>query len=167
MAKKLQPPCAAPKRGIPWELKYIYAKGAWISIFKGLLFAIREEYGAAAAIKLAKRLWEREDRVKNMTNTILNVFNIEGNDAETIAKWFDIWFELFGYEYTTLERSKTIDRRKFTKCAFVTEHKDVSDWDFRFCKIAAETINPKSIFEMPKTMCAGDPYCDFIFRIEK
>ena len=167
MSKNTKTPYPAPKRGLPWELKCKFARGQLTTLFKGVMNEIREKYGAAAALEIAEKAWKREDRVKNMVHTLKDVFKIEGNDIEALGNWWDIYYELAGMEATILERSKTIDRRKLTKCPFVTEHKDVSDWDVRFCKIAAKTINEKAILEMPKTMCAGDPYCDFIFRIEK
>jgi hypothetical protein len=56
MAKKLQTPCVAPKRGLPWELKYKYAMGGYTGIFKAFLYAIREEFGAASALKIYERV---------------------------------------------------------------------------------------------------------------
>ena len=33
------------------------------------------------------------------------------------------------------------------------------DAEIRFDNIVVKTINPKTTFERPKGMCAGDPYC--------
>lgn len=107
------------------------------------------------------------DRIKNLTNFFLTTFKIEGNDCETNAKWWDIWYELMGFESTWLERKKTINRTKITKCPVKTEYKDISDWALTFCDIIAKTINPKATVERPKAMCAGDPHCEYIVRLEE
>lgn len=167
MHTKLETPCAAPKRGLPWELKYNFLMNTYPDFLKGILYANRKKFGGATAVDIYERVCKLGDRTANSVRTILKVFKIEGNDAETWGQWMDVWNELGGWKATIIERSKTIDRRKITKCSFVTEHMDVSEWDVRFCTIAAKTINEKAIFEMPKTMCEGDPYCEFIFRIEK
>ena len=157
----------AEKMEIPWETKYKFAMGGYSGVAKGFLELIREEYGAAAALKMYEKLIKKDDRVKNLTNTILTAFKLEGNDAETIGKWYDIFFELFGLEYTTLERSKTILRNKITKCPFKIEPKDISDWCKIFSNMAVKTINPKATFEGLKAMCAGDPYCEAVVKIEE
>ena len=46
----------AKKVSIPWELKYKFAQGGWTTLLKGFLYEIREEYGAAAALKIYERL---------------------------------------------------------------------------------------------------------------
>ena len=168
MAKKLQPPCASPKRGLPWELKYKYVRGQMTTLFKGFLYAIREEYGADAALKIAEKMWKFKDRLKNMVNTFLNVFKIEGNDCETIGGFWDVYWEITGIEAIILERSKTYTEVKVTKCPWSTpDPKDINVW----CEIWANTINksinPKSSSKRPKGMCAGDPYCEHITRLEE
>ena len=167
MAKKLQTPCAAPKRGLPWELKYKYAMGGYIGSFKAFLYAIREEYGAAAVLKIYERVATMDDRIKNFTNLIKNVFKLEGNDAETIGEWIDIWNEMMENEVTILERSKTIERRKHTNCPWQTGPKDISGWALILENIIVKTINPKATVERPKAMCAGDPYCEYVYKIEE
>ena len=157
----------AKKMAIPWELKYNYAMGGWASLLKGFLYEIREEYGAAKALTIYERLCKRDDRVKNMTNTIKNVFKLEGNDAETIGKWWEIWSEINDQEYVMLEQSKTIRINKITKCPWKTGIKDICDWSLPFTDIIIKAINPKATFERPKAMCAGDPHCEYIFRIEE
>ena len=107
------------------------------------------------------------DRIKNLTNFFLTTFKLEGNDCETIGKWWDIWNELMGQETIILERSKTINRARITKCPVKTEYKDINEWDLIFNNIVAKTINPKITVERPKGMCAGDPYCEFIYKIEE
>jgi len=151
---------------IPWELKYKYALGGWTSIFKGFMYEIREKYGEAEAIEMYERLCKRDDRVKNMTNALKDVFNIEGQDAETIAKWHDIWHELCGYEYNWLERSKSIARIKITKWPFKLAPKDINDHSLRYENIVTKTINLKATVERPKAMCAGNPYCEYVWKIE-
>ena len=155
------------KMVIPWELKADFRLKGWTSILKGFLYAIREEYGADAALKMYERVSEMGDRHKNLTNTIRTIFKIEGNDAETIAKWFDIWLELCGYEYTILERSKTVTRFKVTKCPFKTGYEDISDWELIFRNNISKAINPKATVERLKGMCVGDPYCEHVFKIEE
>jgi hypothetical protein len=155
------------KISIPWLLKHEFILRAYTSIIKGFLYAIREKYGADAALELYERVCTMDDRIRNMTNSLLDVFQLKGNDAATIAKWFSIWFELTGFEYTTLELSNTTSRSKITKCPFKTEIEDISDWDIIFGYIVTKTINPKATFERPKAMCAGDPYCEFFWKIEE
>ena len=152
---------------IPWETKYKFAMGGYSGAVKGFLELIREEYGAAAALKIFEKYVNKDDRVKNLTNIILTAFKLEGNVAETIGKWFDIWLEICGAEYTTLERSKTINRIKVTACPFKTESKDISNWEPIFSNIVVKTINPKAALELTKTMCAGDPYCEVVHKIEE
>ena len=156
----------AKKVDIPWETKYRFAIGGYSGIAKGFMHTIREEYGAEATLKIYEKLAKKDDRIKNLTNTILTAFNLEGNDAETIGKWFDIWLELCGAEYTTLERSKTTNRIKITKCPFKTDYKDISNWEPIFAGIVVKTISPKATHEHLKNMCAGDPYCEVVTRIE-
>jgi hypothetical protein len=156
----------AKKVAIPLELKYKFASGGYVSLLKGVMYAIREKYGAAAVLEIFERVWKMEDRVKNMTTTLKNVFKIEGNDMEAIAKWYDIWWELQGLEATRPELSKTRTIVKVTQCPWKTWPKDISDWDLFLQKIIIKTINQKATIEMPKSMCAGDPYCEFITKIE-
>ena len=93
----------AKKMPIPWELKYNYMKGMLTTLFKSVMYEFREKYGAAAALEFVEGVWKREDRVKNMTTTLKEVFKIEGNDIEAIIKWFEIWRELMGVESTIFE----------------------------------------------------------------
>jgi hypothetical protein len=151
---------------IPWKLKYDFAMDGWISNHKGHLYAIREEYGAAAAIGMYERFCKMGDRLKNLTNTLLKIFKIEGNDLEAIEKWWNIFYELIGIESTILERSPTINRRRVTKCPHKTEPKDISDWDLPFANMITMTINPKVTFKRPKAMCAGDPYCEEVYELK-
>jgi hypothetical protein len=167
LANEFETPCPAPKRGIPWELKYDYAIGGYAFILKAFLYAIREEYGPETAIKMKQRVDKMGDRVKNWTKNVQKIFNIEGNDAATIGKVFDLWAELCGQEVIILERSKTIERRKYTKCPWKTEPKDLTGWCNGFNNEVGKTINPKTIVKTPKLMCAGDPYCEFTWHIEE
>lgn len=157
----------AKKIGIPFEFKYELAMKAWSSMIAGFLYVIREEFNAVTALKLIEILFKRDDRVKNLTNFIKNVFKIEGNDIEALNQWFDIYHELTGFESTTLEQSETSYRNKITKCPFKTGYKDVGDWCKIWCNIVYTTINPKATFERLKGMCAGDPYCEFVNKIEE
>ena len=152
---------------IPWELKYDFAMKSNASVVKGFLYAIREEYGADAVLKLYERVCRMDNRIEKLTHTLITIFKLEGNDAETIGQWWDIWGELYGHEYTILERSKTISRVKYTKCPWTTQPKDISDWALIYVNIVNKTINPKATLERPKAMCAGDPYCEYITRIEE
>ena len=157
----------AEKLEIPVEIKYQFAAGAFGDTAKGFIMAAHKKYGAEAVLELVEMFCKDGDRVKNLTNTILTAFKLEGNDVETIGKWYDIWFELFGYEYTTIERSKTINRFKVTKCPTKTDPKDISSWSLIWDTMVAKTINPKATWETTKSMCAGDPYCEHIIRIEE
>ena len=152
----------AKKVAIPWELKYKFAMGGYASGYKGWLYTVREEYGATAALKLYERVCKREDRIKNFTKSILTIFKIENNDAEAIGEWFDIWSELCGQEL-----SKTNDSVKVIKCRWKTGYKDLSDWCNIWQKLVVKTINPMANIERIKAMCAGDPYCEFITKIEE
>jgi hypothetical protein len=153
---------------IPWELKYKYAIGGWLAFLKSYHYAIREEYGAAAVLKMYEKSCKMNDRTKNFTKTLIEIFNIVGNDAETIAKWIDIWFELVGgFEHSWFERSKILARHKITKCPYKTEPIDISDWCKIWFDIVTRTINPKATFERPEGMCAGDSYCTFVFEVEE
>jgi len=156
------------KVAIPLELKYNYMKGMVTTLLKGFLYEIREEYGAAAALKLYERLNKRDDRIKKMTTTLKDVFKIEGNDMEAIAKWYDIYLEITGTEITRLELSKTFSRTRCPMgCAWKTVYKDISDWILIFFNEIVKTINPKATIERPIGMCEGDPYCEYIIRIEE
>jgi hypothetical protein len=155
------------KIGIPCEFKYELALKGWTSGYKGLLYAIREEYGAAAALKMYERVQHMDDRIKNLTNFIRTVFKIDGNDVETIAKWWDIWGEIVGLESTMLERSKTCLRRKITECPWKVEYEDIGDYSLIFSNIVVKTINPKATHERVKGMCNGDPYCEYVTKIEE
>jgi hypothetical protein len=152
---------------IPLDLKYDLAIRAYTSIHRGYLYAIREECGAVTALKIYERLINMGDRIKNLTTTVLKAFKIEENDVEAIAKWYDIWFELTGIEGTWTERSKTISIIKVTKCPFRTGYEDISEWCLTLFDLISKTINPKVILERPKGMCAGDPHCEYIFKIEE
>lgn len=152
---------------IPSELKLDFFKTAYNSVHKGYLYAIREECGAATALKVYERLCKMGDRIKNLTNFFITTFKIEGNDCETIGKWWDIWNELMAQETIILERSKSINRARITKCPVKTDYDDISDWALIFCEIVNKTINPKAITERPKGMCAGDSYCEYVYKIEE
>ena len=157
----------AKKLVIPWELKYKFAMGGWAAYLKAYHYAIREKYGADAVLEMYERICIMDDRVKNFTKLILTVFNLEANDAETMAEWWEIWWQLIGIEGATLERSKTVSRVKFTKCPYETEPTDISDWCKIFVNIVNKTINPKAIMERVKGRCAGDSYCEFVYKIEE
>jgi len=157
----------AKKMPIPMELKYSFAIGVWTSEYKGFLYALREKYGAAAALEILGRVYEMGDRVKNLTNTLLTIFNLQDNDAETIGEVLDIWDEFTGIDSTILERSKILNRRKVVKCPFNTEPTDLSDWNLPFMNILTKTINPKVTFERPKAMCAGDLHCEYVWKLEE
>ena len=118
----------ATKRMIPWELKYDFAIRGYTSGYRGFLYAIREEYGPAAALKIYEKVCKMDDRIKNLINRILTIFKIDGNDAEAIAECWDIWCELASFKHTWIERSKTIARTKVTECLFKTQPKDISNW---------------------------------------
>ena len=155
------------KMVIPWELKADFRLNGWTSIFKGFMYEIQEKYGAAEAIEMYERICKRDDRIKNLTNFFLTTFKIEGNDCETIAKWHDIWHELCDFEWTWPERSNTIARCKITKCPWKLVPKELNNHSFGFQNIVVKTINPKASFERPKGMCKGDPFCEYIWKIEE
>ena len=158
----------AEKVEIPWETKYKFAVGGYHAAIKGILTLTRENYGAEAALERYERFCKIDDRVKNVTNTIRTVFKIEGNDAETIGQFFDIWAELTDQEVIILERSKTINRIKYIKCPWSTpDPKDISDWSIIYVDIINKAINPTATVERPKGMCAGDPYCEYVTIIEE
>ncbi len=138
----------------------------WVTAQKGWFYATREKYGAKTALDVFERVQTIDDRVKNLTNTIVTTFKLEGNDAETIGDTIDILDEITRTEYTILERSPSINRRKVTQCPFKTGYKDVSDWPLIFFNIISKTINPKATLECPKRMCAGDPYCEYIWKLD-
>lgn len=152
---------------IPCEFRCEFAITGYTTMLKGFMYVIRERHGAAEAVACIERLFEMDDRIKNMTNFLKTVFKIEGNDAETITDWLVIWYELYGFEYDVLERSKTISRIKVTKCPWKTGYKDLSDWALIWAALVTKTITPKAIFERPKAMCVGDPYCEYVTRIDE
>ena len=155
------------KIGVPLEFKYELTMKAWSSLIKGFLYVVRERHGAAEALACIERLFKMDDRVKNLTNTIKTIFKIEGNDADTMANWFETYYEILRTEYTLPEQSKTILRSKVTKCPFKTGYNDLSDWCKIWCDIVYKVINPKATQERVKSMCAGDPYCELVFKIEE
>ena len=168
MAKKQETPYPATKRGIPCEFKYDYVLGMVTTLLKGFLYSIREKYGGPAALEIYGMLEKRFDRLKKMTNDLKDVFKIEGNDLEAIMTWWEIFYELVGVEATWLEVTKTYSRIKITKCPWSTpDPKDIINWEKNFNTIITKTINPKATVERPKAMCAGDPYCEYIHKIEE
>ncbi len=103
-----------------------------------------------------------------MTKTFKEVFKLDGNDAETIGRFLDIYSGILGQESTTIELSPTISRQRVTNCAWKTEPIDISSWcPDLLVNLIAKTINPKATVERPKGMCAGDPYCEYIYKIEE
>ena len=168
MAKKLEPPYPATKRGLPWEIKYDYVRGMLTTLLKGFLYTIREKYGGPASLEIYEMLEKRFDRLKNMAKDLKDVFKIEGNAIETIMTWWEIIYEIVGVEATWLEVTKTYSRIKITKCPWSTpDPKDISDWEMIFNSIISKVINPKVTVERPKAMCAGDPYCEYIHKLEE
>jgi len=157
----------AKKVVIPLELKLDFFKSAYMNTFRRFLYAIREEYGAAKALEMYEKTTKMDDSTKNLANTLLTIFKIEGNDAETIGKWHEIFHELVGFESTVLERSKTINRYKVTKCPLKPAYRDLSGWCLIGANIVEKTINSKATLERPKALCEGDPYCEFITKIEE
>ena len=168
MAKKLETPYPATKRGLPWEIKYNYVRGMLTTLFKGFMHEIREEYGAAGALKIYERFNQRSDRFKKMATTLKNVFNIEGDDIEAIMTWWEIFYELTGMEATWLEVTNTLARVKITRCPWsAPDPKDISSWSIINSRMINRAINPKATLERPKGMCAGDPYCEYVMKIEE
>jgi hypothetical protein len=166
MVEKLDTPCAAPKRGLPAELKFDYALGGWTDVHKGLLHTLRQKYGAKASLEVFERVCNMNDNVKNLTRAFQTVFNLLGNDCETIGQVLDVWDEFTGTESTILERSKTTNRRKVTSCPWKVGDNDFSTWFLPFFNIITATINPLATLERPKAMCAGDPYCEYIWKLK-
>lgn len=152
---------------VPLDFKYKVAIGGYLSILKGFMELIRDKYGAAAALKIYEKYCKKDDRLKNVVNTFLTVFKIEGNDCETIGKFWDVWYEISGMEVTVLERSKAINRVKVTKCPLIMTYKDLSDFSLINKEIVFEVINPKATVKRPKAMCEGDPYCEYVYKIEE
>ena len=168
MSKNKETPYPAPKRGLPWELKYKFVRGQMTTLFKGFMYAIREECGAATALKLAEKIWKIDNRVKKMVHTFLNVFKIEGNDLETVGEFWNIYWEITGIEATILEDTKTYSRIKITECPWSTpDPKDISDWCIIWADTVNKSINPKITNERLKGMCAGDPYCEYVTKMEE
>ena len=154
------------KISIPLELKYDFAIRGYASFVARILHAIREKYGSAEALEIYERTCKMGDSIMNLTNRLLTIFKIEGNDAEAIANCLNIWYELCGYEVTWLEMSRAIFRNKVTKCPWKIELRELSDRCSIFNNIVIKTINPKATFEQPKGMCAGDTYCESVVKIE-
>jgi len=168
MSKNRETPYPAPKMGLPWELKCKFARGQLTTLFKGVMHLLREKFGAEIALEIAEGFWKYKDRIKNMTNTLKDVFKIEGNDIEAIINWWNIWFEHVGIEATWLEVTKKNARYKVNVCPWSTpDPKDISGWSISFVNIIMKTINPKVTVERPKGMCAGDPYCEYVTKIEE
>ncbi len=114
-----------------------------------------------------ERMNRMGDRLQNIVNKFRTIFNVKGNDAEAIVDVISIWLDLAEFEYTT-ELAKLISKLIVTKCPWTTDYKDISDWDVNtFVTNMAKTVNPKATIEQPKNMCAGDSYCEFIFKIEE
>ena len=156
------------KIGIPWELKYKYVRGMMTTLFKGVMYVIREKFGAATALEIAERFWKYDDRIKNMTITLKDVFKIEGNNIEAIQKWWETYWEITGMEGTWLEVTKTYYKLRITKCPWsIPDPKDISGWSKILVGIINKAINQKATTERPKGMCAGDPHCEYIVRIEE
>ena len=155
------------KMVIPWELKADFRLRGYAGVFKAFMYAIREKYGAAAAIEIKEMIDKMDDRTRNLTNTILTIFKIEGNDAEAIGKFWDVYCELSGIEYSWLVRSKTCYRSEVTKCPWKTEFKDLFGWNLLFQDIIVKTINPKATAELPIAMCKGDSHCEYVYKIEE
>jgi hypothetical protein len=156
------------KVAIPLELKYNYMKGMVTTLFKAVMYEYREKHGASAALEFFEGVWKRDDRVKNLTTTLKEVFKIEGKDIEAIQKWFDIFWELMGIDGTTIELTKALLRNRIPMgCEWKTKPKDISDWILIFFDIVVKTINPKMTVERPKGMCAGDSYCEYVYKLEE
>ncbi len=154
--------------GLPWELKCKFARGQLTTLFKGVLHLLNERFGSVIALEIAEELWKYKDRIKNMTNTLKDVFKIEGNDIEAIVNWWNLWFEHVGIEATWLEVTSKIARWKINVCPWSTpDPEDISGWCVIFCSVIIKTLNPKATIERPKGMCAGDPYCEHVMRIEE
>ena len=111
--------------------------------------------------------WTEIVKVKGDLRYRHEMIKIEGNDAEAIAKIWDIYCELMRAEYTVPELSKTIYRLMFTKCPHKTGYKDINEWNLIFMRYIAKGVNPKATVERPKGMCAGDPYCEYVHKIEE
>ena len=156
------------KIAIPWELKYKFIKGMLTTVFKGFMYEIREECGAAMTLKIYENIQKRDDRAKKAAKTIKEVFKIEGNDIEAINKWWDIWNEIIGNENTIIEQSETFSKTRFPMgCAWKTVPKDIKDWFLILGNIFTKTLNPKAKLERIKGMCDGDSYCEYVTTIEE
>jgi hypothetical protein len=152
---------------IPCEFRCELAIKGWTSMIKGFMYVIRERHEAAETYACVEKFFEMDDRMKNLTNFLKTVFKIEGNDAETIIDWLVVWYELLGFEYDVLERSKTINRHRVFQCPFKTRYKDIGEWCTIWTDFVYRTINPRATHKRPKGMCAGDPYCEIITKIEE
>ena len=158
----------AKKMTVPWELKYKFFRGMLTTLFKGFMLAIRERHGSAEALEIHEQVCKMDGRIKNMTNTLKEVFKIEENDIEAMVKWWDIYWEIAGIEGTWPEVNKTHYRIRITKCPWSTpDPKGISGWSIIYVGMINQALNPKATTERPKGMCAGDPHCEYIVRIEE
>ena len=62
------------KVAIPLEFKYDFVLGAWTTILKGFLYAIRKKYGAVAALEIFERVCKMDDRNRNMIKSLMKIF---------------------------------------------------------------------------------------------
>ena len=158
----------AKKIAIPWELKYKFVKGMLTTVFKGFIYEIREECGAATTLKIYENIQRRDDRAKKAAKTIKEVFKIEGNDIEAIQRWWEIYWELLEIQGIVVELSKTYARVRFPMgCAWKTDPKDIKDWFLILGNIFTKALNPKAKLERIKGMCDGDSFCEYVTTIEE
>ena len=63
------------KISIPLLLKHEFTMRMYSSLIKGFLYAIREKYGADAALEVYERVCTMDDRVRKLTKSLLDVFS--------------------------------------------------------------------------------------------
>ncbi len=56
---------------------------------------------------------------------------------------------------------------KWLSVEFKQKYEDISDNSLILLDIIYKTINPKVTVERPKAMCAGDPYCEYVWKLEE
>ena len=120
------------------------------------------------------------DSARKMFPLVKERFNIKVEGAIGAAKLVIVAATLLmgpEWEYERVEESKERTVIRTTKCAWWEGYKELAvDHTLRTCDKGGchtwvvgglNAINPKLTFKLTKALPRGDPYCEYIFRIEE
>lgn len=157
------------------EKEIEFLRGAYFGVDGVWFLVCEDEYDFDKALYLDGEVWKRFAKI--LAKRVKRLFDVEGDDAETVADTLALRWTMEKWEFEVLEYSAKRSVLRVTSCPWLEGLKKSNREKFipkicdPVCEIVyhswAEAINPKIKVEKPKTRGKGDTHCDFIFTLKE